>query len=89
LQEQRLPNSFEDLNSSLVQLLAEIFPRKNTSKLLDFSLSLLEWKVLIPFFFNLILVAAGRSQKAASCRDGCGECSCPRSTKAIHSMVVD
>jgi len=42
----RLAESFEGLNSSLAQLSAEIFPRKNMCKLLDFSLRLTEDKVL-------------------------------------------
>jgi len=44
LQTQRLAKSFERFNSSLMQLSAEIFPRKNICKLLDFSLP--ERKVL-------------------------------------------
>jgi len=40
LQTRRLAESYEGLNSSLAQPLAEIFPPKNTCKLLDFSLSL-------------------------------------------------
>jgi len=37
LQTQRLAESFEDLNSSLAQLAADIFPHKDMGKLLDFS----------------------------------------------------
>jgi len=48
----RLAESFEGLKSSLAQSLAEIFPHKNMWKLLDFSLSLLEQKILI-WFNNL------------------------------------
>ena len=43
----RLAESFEVFNSSLVQSVAEIFPRKNTGKLLEFSLEPPEAKVLI------------------------------------------
>jgi len=42
----RLAKSFEGLNNSLVQSLVEIFSCTNTFKLLDFSLSLTEWKRL-------------------------------------------
>jgi len=34
-------------------------------------------------------LAAGRSQKFASCRGGWDEGSCPRSATAIHSAVVN
>jgi len=44
LQTRRLAESFKGLNSSLAQSVAEIFPRTNTCKLLDFSL--MEAKVL-------------------------------------------
>jgi len=46
LQMQRLAESFEGLNSSLAQSSAEILPHTNKWKLLDFSLSLMEAKVL-------------------------------------------
>ena len=42
----RLAKSFEGLNNSLAQSSTEVFPHKNTCKLLDFSLNQLEAKVL-------------------------------------------
>jgi len=46
LQMRRLAESFEALNSSPAESSAEIFPHKNTCKLLDFSLNLPDTKVL-------------------------------------------
>jgi len=46
LQTWRVAKSFEGLNNSLVQSAVEIFPCKNTCKLLDFSLNPPEAKVL-------------------------------------------
>jgi len=58
LQTRGLAESFSGLNSFLVQLSAEIFLCKNTCELLDFSFSLLEWKVLMHLIVCIVLLMA-------------------------------
>ena len=47
--------------------------------------------VFLFFFLNFWWrqLAAGRSLNSASCRGSWGECSCPRSATAIHSVAVE